>query len=86
MEEAMPRTDSRPDTPQLPFQPSPSLAPFTRDARIRRQVQAMVQEATAAAPVSDAEVLKALRAIFPDSPLALRVAALAMLAERRRTL
>lgn len=82
----MPRTESRPDTPQLPHQASPSLAPFARDERIRKQVQAMVQEATATAPASDAEVLKALRAIFPDSPLALRVAALAMFAERRRTL
>ena len=45
--------------------------------------EAMVERIIAGQPKSGAEALKELRAAFPDSPLALRVAALAALSRRQ---
>jgi hypothetical protein len=44
--------------------------------------EAMVKRIIASEPKSGAEALKALRAAFPDSPLSLRVAALAVVARQ----
>ena len=48
-----------------------------------RLEHAMIERINTAAPQSGAEALKALRSAFPESPLALRVAALVSLARRQ---
>jgi hypothetical protein len=53
---------------------------FTRNPQV---AEAMVERIIGLQPKSGAEALKELRAAFPDSPLALRVAALAALSRRQ---
>jgi hypothetical protein len=45
--------------------------------------RAMAEAVMAFSPASDTDALKLLRAAFPNSPLGLRVAALALLTRRR---
>jgi hypothetical protein len=59
----------------LPVHSAPPTAPETRNDLTLAQ---MVERMTKANPRSGAEALRALRAAFPDAPLALRVAALGM--------
>ena len=66
----------------LPYHPSPPVSPLGQFPT-GEHVRAMVEQIIATAPASDAEALKALRAVFPDSPLGLRVAALDLLMRRR---
>jgi len=66
----------------LPFHEAPPLSP---DGGVRGQqlARAMADAVMSFHPASDADALKVLRASFPDSPLGLRVAALALLNRRR---
>lgn len=66
--------------PPLPFHVSPPAVPdLQTDAEM---THAMVERIIRLDPKSGAEALRQLRAAFPDSPLALRVAALGMLMRR----
>lgn len=74
----------------LAFSPSPPLAPefpgeipFAMTAQAEADLaSAMLAHLRAARPGSGAEALRSLRRAFPDSPLTLRVAALAALSRR----
>jgi hypothetical protein len=66
------------DTDSLPVHWSPSIAPD--DEASLAEMLAWIDEHC---PASGAEALRHLRAAFPDSPLALRVAALSTLMRRR---
>ena len=66
------------DTDSLPVHWSPSIAPD--DAASLSDMLAWIDQHC---PASGAEALRHLRAAFPDSPLALRVAALSTLMRRR---
>jgi hypothetical protein len=60
------------------------LAPAAATGRSEAELaRAMADELLAAAPQSDAEALKVLRGAFPQSPLTVRLAALAALMRRR---
>ncbi len=66
--------------PPLPFHTSPPAVPdLETDAEM---THAMVEQIIRLDPKSGAEALRQLRAVFPDAPLALRVAALGMLMRR----
>jgi hypothetical protein len=66
------------DTDRLPVHWSPSIAPD--DEASLSDMLAWIDQHC---PASGAEALRHLRAAFPDSPLALRVAALSTLMRRR---
>jgi hypothetical protein len=66
----------------LPYLPSPPIAPEST-AATRDLTAAMAQRLLLLEPLSQAEMLRALRAAFPDSPLTLRVTALDMIMRRR---
>jgi hypothetical protein len=66
------------DTDSLPAHWSPSIAPD--DEASLSDMLAWIDQHC---PASGAEALRHLRAAFPDSPLALRVAALSTLMRRR---
>jgi hypothetical protein len=66
------------DTDSLPVHWSPSIAPDDEAA-----LSDMLAWIDQHCPASGAEALRHLRAAFPDSPLALRVAALSTLMRRR---
>ena len=72
--------------PSLPIHLAPPTAPAAGplDAELPSSaaLARMVQEIDRIGPTSGAEALRALRRIFPDSPLALRVAALNALLRR----
>ena len=70
-----------------PISPEPlgdmTLAPFMMTGRTEAELaQAMAEHLRAARPGSGAEALRALRLAFPNSPLTLRVTALAGLMRR----
>jgi hypothetical protein len=74
----------------LPFYESPPLCPAADPATIidlkmpdHDLARAMAEAVLAFSPASDTDALKLLRAAFPNSPLGLRVAALALLTRRR---
>lgn len=74
----------------LPFHESPPLCPAADPAIIvdlqmpdHDLARAMAEAVMAFSPASDTDALKLLRAAFPNSPLGLRVAALALLTRRR---
>ena len=55
-----------------------TLAPFAMTKRTEAELaEAMTEHLRAARPQSDSEALRMLRRTFPDSPLTLRVIALA---------
>jgi hypothetical protein len=58
---------------------APGAATGRSEAELARD---MAHELMAVSPESDSDALKHLRAIFPDSPLTVRVAALAALMRR----
>jgi hypothetical protein len=65
-----------------PTSPEPlgdiTLAPFAMTKRTEAQLaEAMTEHLRAGRPQSDSEALRLLRRAFPDSPLTLRVIALA---------
>ena len=66
----------------LPFHASPRLNPAVSEEQ-EQHARAMVDAVLGYAPATDSDALRLLRASFPDSPLGLRVAALALLARRR---
>ena len=66
-----------PDTNSLPVHWSPSIAP-DREASLADMLDWIDRQC----PASGAEALRHLRDAFPDSPLALRVAALSTLMRR----
>ena len=66
------------DTNSLPVHWSPPLAPAGEPS-----LADMLDWIDRQCPTSGAEALRQLRAAFPDSPLALRVAALSALIRRR---
>lgn len=75
----------------LPFHESPPLCPAADPAPIvdlqipdHDLARTMAEAVMAFSPASDTDALKLLRAAFPNSPLGLRVAALALLTRRRR--
>ena len=75
----------RPGVPHdlLPFHASPPLAGVRcEDAHV--PARGMADRIAELAPPTDAEALMLLRARYPNSPLALRVAALDLLARLRR--
>ncbi len=63
---------------QLPFLPSPPIVPEGA-LRATDLTAAMADRLRSQRPGSSAETLQVLRREFPDSPLALRVAALDMI-------
>ena len=65
----------------LPYLPSPPIAP-EGTAPARDLTAAMVQRLLLLESLSQAEMLRALRTAFPDSPLTLRVAALEIMRRR----
>jgi len=70
-----------------PLSPEPlgdmTLAPLMMTGRTEAELaRAMAEHLRAARPVSGAEALRALRGAFPNSPLTLRVTALAALMRR----
>jgi hypothetical protein len=70
-----------------PISPEPlgdmPLAPLMMTGRTEAELaQAMAEHLRAARPGSGAEALRTLRSAFPDSPLTLRVSALAGLIRR----
>lgn len=67
---------------ELPFHDSPPLDP-AGPLDCADAARAMAEAIMAYAPATDTDVLKLLRASFPDSPLGLRVAALAVISRRR---
>ena len=69
---------SPPLTPDVPGEPPFCLTPIGE----ADMATAMADYLRAARPGSGAEALRALRHAFPDSPLTLRVAALAALQRR----
>ncbi len=73
---------STPETPPLALVSAPPVAPT--DPHSPALAEAMLDFIVRSDPTSGAEALRELRHAFPDSPLALRVAALNMLRLRRR--
>lgn len=74
----------------LPFHESPPLCPAADPATIvdlkkpdHELARTMAEAVMAFSPASDTDALKLLRAAFPNSTLGLRVAALALLTQRR---
>jgi hypothetical protein len=74
----------------LPFHESPPLCPaadptqlFDHQTPDHDLARTMAEAVMAFSPASDTDALKLLRAAFPNSPLGLRVAALALLTRRR---
>jgi hypothetical protein len=66
----------RADENQLPWHEAPSISPARPPTDERqRLIQAMIALLMASNPNSDAEALRMLRDEFPDTPLAMRIAA-----------
>lgn len=66
-------------TAPAPFGDAPLVPLALTDRSDAELVLAMAEQLLAAAPASTAEALKVLRTAFPDSPLTVRLAALAAL-------
>jgi hypothetical protein len=75
---SMARQTPRANEGRLPWQESPSISPGKPDEDDRqRLLRAMIALLTINSPNSDAEALQMLRDGFPETPLALRIAAFA---------
>jgi hypothetical protein len=76
-------TDRDPQqTPELPFHIAPPLT--GRNTKVDAMAEVMSAHIAKSTLATDADMLKALRAAFPNAPLAQRVAALGIVGRRRR--
>jgi hypothetical protein len=82
---SMARRAQRADENQLPWHEAPSISPARPPTDERqRLIQAMIALLMVNSPNSDAEALRMLRDEFPDTPLALRIAAFSNQLKRAR--